>query len=82
MLKYILTGWTTLKIIRVGLGLVILYSGVESHSFGGITAGLLFTLFGLLAPGTCCGSSCYSGYDTVKEDISTEVIDYEELDKK
>lgn len=79
MLKYITSGWTMLKGVRVGLGLLILYSGIESHSFGGIMAGAFFTLFGLISPGTCCSSSCYTTYNKEEPDDRIENIEYEEV---
>lgn len=81
-MKYILSGWTLLKGVRVGLGLLILYSGIESHSAGWIVAGAVFTLFGLLSPGTCCGTGCYSREPRHPMEEKEEIVDYEELGVK
>lgn len=85
MLKYITSGWTLLKFVRVGLGLLILFSGIEAGSAGNIFLGSLFTLLAVVSPGTCCvGGSCYSeptaNPKNAKQD--TELIEYEELASK
>lgn len=76
------SGWTSLKIIRVALGVLILSSSISSGEISGIILGSVFTLFSLFTDGVCCaGGSCYT---TVKKNNSktTENIEYEELGAK
>lgn len=85
MLKYITSGWTLLKFVRVGLGLLILFSGIEAGSMGNIFLGSLFTLLAVVSPGTCCaGGNCYSepAGDLKKANKDTDLIEYEELASK
>lgn len=85
MLKYITSGWTLLKFVRVGLGLLILFSGIEAGSAGNIFLGSFFTLLAVVSPGTCCvGGSCYSApaADPKNAKQDTELIEYEELASK
>lgn len=84
MIKQLTTGWTLLKFVRVGLGLLILYSGIEAGSAGNIFFGSLFTLLGVFAPGTCCaGGTCeISPKPMSSRRIETESVKYEELDSK
>jgi hypothetical protein len=76
------SGWTALKIVRVGLGSLILYSSIESGQVSGIIVGSLFTIFSLFTDGVCCvGGSCYS--PVKKNNASTpSTIEYEELGTK
>jgi len=86
MLRQITTGWTLLKFVRVGLGLLILYSGFESGGAGNILVGSLFTILALVSPGVCCaGGTCEINRpkqtsSTAK--TATESIDYEEMGPK
>lgn len=85
MLKYLRSGWTLLKFVRVGLGLLILYGGIEAGSAGNIFLGSVFTLLALVAPGTCCASgACYTE-PARKEGLNRsdkDLIEYEELASK
>ena len=73
------SGWTLLKIIRVGLGGLILYSSIETGHLAGMILGGMFTTFSLLTDGVCsAGGSCYTS--SKKLDRSTiENTTYEEL---
>ncbi len=80
-LKKLKSGWTTLKILRVGLGAVILYSSVESDHTGGMIAGSILLLFGLFTDGVCCMTgNCYT--TPAYKDSTLENVTYEELDNK
>lgn len=74
-----------LKVIRVALGVLILYSSVAEGQVSGIFLGLFFTVFSLLTDGVCCaGSTCYTPPAGKREqELKTiENIDYEELGGK
>lgn len=76
------SGWTSLKFIRVILGVLILFSAISEGHIGGMLLGVLFTGFALFTDGVCCaGGACYTPAN--KSTITkTEEIDYEELDSK
>jgi len=73
------SGWTLLKFIRVGLGVLILYSSIKTGHIAGRILGGMFTVFSLVTEGVCCaGGSCYTS--SKKQDRSTiENTAYEEL---
>ena len=83
ILNRLKSGWTILKLIRVGLGTLILYSSVQSGHIAGIIVGSLFTIISLLSDGVCCAgvAGCYNPY---KKNISSthQIIDDEELGSK
>ena len=76
------SGWTSLKFIRVILGVLILFSAISEGHIGGMLLGVLFTGIALFTDGVCCaGGACYTPVN--KSTITkTEEIDYEELDSK
>jgi hypothetical protein len=78
MMQQVLSGWNLSKIIRVGLGLLILISSImEKHSFG-IIAGGLYTFLSLVSDGSCC----YNAPGAVQKNFKTEDIQYEEVGTK
>jgi hypothetical protein len=82
LIERLKSGWTALKVIRVALGGLILYSSISTADTGGMILGAAFTLFSLFTDGVCCaGGSCYT---PVKKNNSglPENIEYEELDSK
>lgn len=73
------SGWTGLKVLRVILGGLILYSSIAESHVSGIVLGGVFILFSLFTDGVCCaGAGCSV---PVKNDPSQrpENITYEEL---
>ncbi len=82
LIERLKSGWTMLKVIRVGLGGLILYTSITSGHTGGMIAGSVLLLFSLLTDGVCCMTgSC--GTETKKTNDSTpENVNYEELDRK
>lgn len=85
MLKHLRSGWTLLKFVRVGLGLLILYGGIEAGSAGNIFLGSVFTLLALVAPGTCCAGGTCQIEPVQKTGASRkdqEMIEYEDLASK
>jgi hypothetical protein len=73
------SGWTTLKFIRVALGILILYSSIDTGQISGIVLGGIFTLISLLTDGVCCAGQCYM--PVKKTGTATDKsIEYEELD--
>lgn len=78
----LLSGWTALKFVRVGLGSLILYSAIESGQVAGIVLGTLFTAISLLTDGVCCaGGACYTPHKKNNSSTSS-TIEYEELGTK
>ncbi len=79
LIERLKSGWTVLKIIRVGLGGLILYSSIETGHIAGMIVGGLFTTFSLFTDGVCCaGGSCY----TSSKKLNSSTIEntaYEEL---
>jgi len=76
------SGWTALKFVRVGLGILILYSAIDTRQVPGMVLGSLFTIFALFTDGVCCaGGSCYTPINKNNSDIK-ENIEYEELGNK
>lgn len=82
VINKLISGWTILKFVRVGLGSLILYSSIESGQVIGIIVGGLLTTISLFTDGVCCAvSSCYSHSN--KNNLSlNETIEYEELGAK
>ena len=77
------SGWTTLKFIRLILGLLILVSSVAEGHLGGIVLGGLFTLIALFTDGVCCaGGSCYNPASQNNSPKNINDIEYEELDTR
>lgn len=59
LIKRLRSGWTSLKVLRVLLGVLILYSAAAEGITGGILFGSFFTLLALFTDGTCCaGGTC------------------------
>jgi len=82
LLKRLISGWTLLKFIRVGLGSLILYSSIQSRYIAGMIFGGLFTIISLFTHGICCAraGSCYNPRN---ENVPTDKkIEYEELGSK
>ena len=75
------SGWTLLKFIRVGLGVLILYSSAQSGHLPGMIAGGLFTILSLFTDGVCFAGGCASPAPK-KTSITSENIEYEELGHK
>jgi hypothetical protein len=77
------SGWTTLKFVRVGLGLLILYSSISEGQVPGIFLGGFFLVFSLLTDGVCCaGNACYTPPARNLDPKTVENTDYEELGVK
>ena len=77
------SGWTTLKFVRVGLGLLILYSSISEGQVPGIFLGGFFLVFSLLTDGVCCaGNACYTPPARNLNQKTVENTDYEELGTK
>jgi len=82
LLEKLKSGWTTLKFIRVGLGILILSSSVVEGHLPGIILGVVFTGISLITEGVCCfGGSCATINYSQKTAEQTE-IEYEELGTK
>ncbi len=82
LLTRISSGWTTLKFIRVILGVLILYSSIAEGHAGGIVLGVLFTGIALFTDGVCCAAgNCYIPVNKTTQTKSDE-IEYEELGAK
>lgn len=82
LLDKLKSGWTTLKFIRVGLGVLILSTSVADGHLPGIILGSAFTGISLIADGVCCfGGACSTMNYNQKTAEQTE-IEYEELDTK
>lgn len=76
------SGWTTLKLVRVGLSSLILYTTIEEGRIAGIVLGGLFLVFSLFTAGVCCaGGSCYTPVKKTGTAIPS-TIDYEEQGTK
>lgn len=75
-------GWNTLKLVRVLLGVLVLYSSIAEHNTAGIMLGSLFTVFSLLTDGVCCTAGACSNPIQSKNNATPENIEYEELDNK
>lgn len=71
-----------LKVIRVGLGGLILYSSAGSGHVTGMVLGGLFTIFALFTDGVCCAAGGCSAPAPKNNSSSTENIEYEELGTK
>lgn len=85
ILKKLKGGWTSLKIIRVSLGVLILYSSVQSGHLTGMILGGLFTAFALFSNGVCCAAAggCYKPVSKSDAAVSKNTdIEYEELGNK
>ena len=76
------SGWTSLKLIRVILGVLILYSSISEGHIGGMLLGVLFTGIALFTDGVCCAAgNCYTPVNKTTQTKSDE-IEYEELGAK
>lgn len=76
------SGWTSLKLIRVILGVLILYSSISEGHIGGMLLGVLFTGIALFTDGVCCAAgNCYIPVNKTTQTKSDE-IEYEELGAK
>lgn len=76
------SGWTGLKVLRIILGGLILYSSISEGHVTGVVLGGLFILISLFTNGVCCsGAGCQL---PVKNDPSQrpENTEYEELAHK
>lgn len=82
LIARISSGWTTLKFIRVILGILILYSSIADGHTGGIVLGVLFTGIALFTDGICCaGGNCFTPVNKTTQ-TKTDEIEYEELGTK
>ncbi len=54
LIERLKSGRTILKVVRVGLGGVILYSSVALGHIGGMIAGSVLLIFPLLTDRACC----------------------------
>jgi hypothetical protein len=82
LIQRILSGWTTVKFIRVALGGLILYSSIQSGHLTGMIIGGLFTVMGLIGGGACCaGGACAVPADR-KDPAHQEDVHYEEVANK
>jgi len=76
------TGWTTLKLVRVGLGSLILYTSITSGQVTGMLVGSLLLIVALFTNGVCCISrSCAVQPVSKNNNPKIETIEYEELDQ-
>lgn len=82
LLQRLKSGWTTLKYMRVGLGVLILYSSITTGHIPGIILGTLFTGVSLFTDGICCFTSSCSATTYSKKTTDLTNIEYEELDSK
>lgn len=80
LIRRIGSGWTTLKFIRVILGVLILVSSIQEGHTGGIILGTVFTLIAFLTDGVCgIGGACYTPPAQKTDLKKLNDIDYEEL---
>jgi hypothetical protein len=79
ILQRLITGWNSLKTVRVLLGVLILYSSVAENNTPGIILGTLFTAFALFTDGGCCITRACSTPIKSKNNAITENVEYEEL---
>lgn len=82
LLQRLKSGWTTLKYMRVGLGVLILYSSVTTVHIPGMIVGVLFAGVSLFTDGVCCFTSSCSATTYSKKSADLTNIEYEELDSK
>lgn len=76
------SGWTTLKFIRVGLSVLILFSSIAEGHIPGIILGAFLTGISLITEGVCCfGGACSVTAHNQNSTQETK-IEYEELDSK
>ena len=76
------SGWTSLKLIRVILGVLILYSSISEGHIGGMLLGVLFTGIALFTDGVCCAAgNCYTPVNKTTQ-TKTDEIEYEDLGAK
>jgi len=81
LLSRLKSGWTLLKMIRVGLGGLILYSSVQSGHAAGIVLGGFLTAVSLFMDGACCAAGqCYLPAEP--KSIKDKNTGYEELGHK
>ncbi len=50
--------WNFARVMRVGIGIMILVQGILNHDYGVIAMGGFFGLFGLFTTGCCGVSGC------------------------
>lgn len=69
--------WNVARVIRLLLGIMIMYQGFHTYQNGVVLMGAFFTVFSLFTSG-CCGTTCSR---TPKNDIESknETIVYEEI---
>lgn len=78
--ELVFTGWSGMRWLRLGLGILILIQGIKSHDWimNIIAASLLLQA---LFNAACCGTSgCYAPNKKTNE-VNTE-IQFEEIQKK
>ncbi len=57
MRKYI-SKWNLSRVLRLGLGILILFQGIESREWFFIAIGLIFSLLAVLNYGFCGSTAC------------------------
>lgn len=82
LLERLRSGWTGLKVLRVILGGLILYSSLTEGHVAGIVLGGLFILISLFTNGVCCGTAGCSLPVKNDRSHSPEKTTYEELADK
>lgn len=76
------SGWTLLKFIRVGLGILILYSSARDGHIPGMIAGGLLTMISLFTDGVCFAAGGCAAPVHKKNNVNIENTEYEELGHK
>lgn len=66
-----------MKIFRVVISGLILWSGIEDRSITYIVSGSLFLLFSLLTGNACCAFR--TNIPSEEKDLSQAIMDYEEV---
>lgn len=80
MFSRVLKGWNGVKIFRVLMSVLIVWSGIEERNNAYTGLGLFFLLFSLWSSGACC--AMYPNRETTPpadKDYSQLKADYEEV---
>lgn len=76
-MKALLNDWRLIRILRLALGFVVIYEGIDSEDWILTTLGIIFILMPIFKIG-CCGVASYNS-DISETDVDLDDTTYEEI---
>lgn len=76
-MKKIMKSWNLMRVIRLVLGVIIIFQGIYTKDYAIALLGTIFTLMPIFNVGCCANNACFQSRNS--KDQSNEKIVFEEV---